>query len=260
MPLEHRPREFLPEPTPSPSGGGEFDSHFPLLGGLVLRSDSSSPCVAGFAEQGAPLRRVAGRGGFCPPQCKGPKRWTLVYHRAFLLGLLALLGWGLWSGLSLAEDPSEYQVKASMLSRFALFVEWPTQSFATASSPLIVGVLGDDPFGPWLEQEVRAMNLQARPINTRRFKGVDEVQECHILFISRSEQKRLPRILARLKHRSTLTVSDLDRFCQQGGMIGFVLQENKVRFEVNAQAAQSVELTLGSKLQRIAAGVWPAER
>src|SRR2546430_867752 len=97
------------------------------------------------------------------------------------------------------------------------FVEWPAQAFASQRSPLVIGVLGSDPFGAALDEVVRGEVVNGRTLEVRRYQRVEEVKDCHILFISRSERPRLEQILAHLQGRSVLTVSDLEDFARQGG-------------------------------------------
>jgi hypothetical protein len=157
-----------------------------------------------------------------------------------------------------AAEAPEYQVKAAFLHKFALFVEWPTNAFADARSPLIVGVLGESPFGPLLELEMKDATVQDRPIRVERCRGIEEAGNCHVLFISASEHKRLTEIANALRSRPVLTVGEGGSFCQGGGMIGFTLVEKKVRFEINTDAAHRAGLQISSQLMQVAGKVWPA--
>jgi hypothetical protein len=144
----------------------------------------------------------------------------------------------------------EYQVKAVFLFNFAQFVEWPAVAFPEAKTPLVIGVLGEDPFGAELDEIVRGETLGLRPLQVRRYQRVEEIEACHILFISRSEGPRLALVLERLKGRSVLTVGDMDEFTRRGGMIRFVTEQNKVRMRINVEAAKRVGLVISSKLLR----------
>ncbi|TAK92750.1 MAG: YfiR family protein [Verrucomicrobia bacterium] len=144
----------------------------------------------------------------------------------------------------------EYQLKAVFLFNFAEFVEWPTNAFAGADSPLVIGVLGADPFGPQLDATVRDEKINGRSLQVQRYRRVEDIGACHILFISRSESPRLEPILASLKGRSILTVSDVDNFASRGGMIRFVTDKNKIRLRINLEVAKAANLTISSKLLR----------
>jgi hypothetical protein len=146
----------------------------------------------------------------------------------------------------------EYQVKAVFLFNFAQFVEWPASAFADASSPIVIGVLGEDPFGAYLDETVRGEKVDNRPLELQRYHRVDDIKTCHILFISRSEASHLDQILVSLKERSLLVVGDGDDFAQRGGMIRLATVQNKIRVFINVQAARVANLTISSKLLRSA--------
>jgi hypothetical protein len=144
----------------------------------------------------------------------------------------------------------EFEVKAVFLFNFAQFVEWQKDAFPDASAPLVIGILGSDPFGAYLDEAVRGEKVNDRAIVIRRFSSVGDVGTCHILYISQSEAPRLGDILAALKGRSILTVSDMDQFSRDGGMIRFVMENNKVRLRINNDAARASGLRISSKLLR----------
>jgi hypothetical protein len=145
---------------------------------------------------------------------------------------------------------AEYQIKAVFLYNFAEFVDWPAGSFSAPNSPIVIGILGADPFGPSIDDAVRGEKVNGRSITIRRISRMDEVNGCHILFISRSEVPRLGPILEALKGRSILTVSDVEDYCRRGGMIELYTDRNKVRLRVNPRAAKEARLSISSKLLR----------
>jgi hypothetical protein len=146
----------------------------------------------------------------------------------------------------------EYQLKAAFLFNFAQFVSWPADSTEEADAPFVIGILGDDPFSGALDETVRGEHLGTRPYAVQRFRRVEDIKRCDILFIGRSERDRLPQILAGLAHRPILTVSDADGFLEAGGMIRFVTEQSRVRLRINVAGAQAAHLTLSSKLLRLA--------
>jgi hypothetical protein len=148
--------------------------------------------------------------------------------------------------------PTEYELKAAFLYNFAKFVEWPAQAFANPQAPFVVGILGQNPFERELERTVQNKTINGRPFEIKEFRVVSEVKSCHILFISSSERKRLPEVLRTVRGMSILTVSELDRFLQAGGMIQFIMEGKKVRFEINDEAARKAELRISSKLLSVA--------
>ena len=148
--------------------------------------------------------------------------------------------------------PKEYQVKAVFLFNFAQFVEWPPAAFADDKSPIVIGILGDDPFGAYLDEVVRAERVGNRPMRVERYQRVDEITTCHVLFISRSEESRLGQIFASLKDRTILIVGDSDDFIQRAGMIQLATSQGKIHLRINMNAARTANLTISSKLLRSA--------
>ena len=165
-----------------------------------------------------------------------------------VIACLSLLG-----ATSLAAQSAvsaEYQVKAVFLFNFAQFVEWPPKAFAQGQSPLIIGILGDDPFGAYLDETVRGEKVNNHPLVVQRFRRVEDVRACQVLFISASELSQLEQILDRLKGRNILTVGDTAGFASNGGIIQFATEKNKIRLKINLEAAKAAELTISSKLLR----------
>ena len=158
-----------------------------------------------------------------------------------------------------AATPGEYEVKAVFLFNFTQFVEWPSSAFAGSDAPLVIGVLGEDPFGSALDQAVVGETINGRPLAVRRYRSADEVSGCHILFVGVSKTK-LATTLAQLRPRSILTVSDLPDFARQGGIIQFVTVANRIRLQINLDAATQARLTISSKLLRPSEIVSTAQR
>ncbi len=143
---------------------------------------------------------------------------------------------------------TEYRIKAGLIYNFAKLVEWPTNAFATEQTPITIGVLGQDPFGPLLDNTVKDRRIGERPIEIKRFSGVHEVRDCHVLFISQSEKERLPEILAALGDKSILTVGEDEHFGQLGGIIQFLDRDDTIQFAINTNAARRASLRISSKL------------
>ena len=155
------------------------------------------------------------------------------------------------SGLAQAAV-TEYQVKAAYLFNFLKFVEFPNESFADPLAPIVIGVVGDDPFGNALPQVVTGKTVQGRDLVIRTYRAGEELRSAHILFISASEKKRLPMILSSLHGSSVLTVSDLEGFLEAGGMIQFLHENDRVRFAINVEATSQARLKFSSKLMSLA--------
>lgn len=152
-----------------------------------------------------------------------------------------------------AQEPSpEYELKAAFLYNFVKFVEWPADAFAGAKSPLTICVYGNDPFRASLDGVVRGETLGERGLLVQRPEALGDLRDCRVLFVSRSESHRLPEVLAQVEGAPVLTVGDTDGFLRAGGVINFVMEDNKVRFQINQEAAERNRLTISSKLLRLA--------
>lgn len=167
---------------------------------------------------------------------------------AFLLALVTAYSFadGVWSA-----PASEYQVKAAFLFNFVSFVEWPANAFDDANTPYVIGVLGQDPFGSYLDETVRGERVNSRPLVVQHYRQASEVKQCHVLFISRSESEQLDQIVASLKSRKILTVTDAVGG-NSGVIIRFVTEGNRIRFKIDVQAAKVANLIISSKLLRLA--------
>ena len=175
-------------------------------------------------------------------------------HGTWLAGLLlcgVLLALGMRTA---AAQPraGEYQVKAAFLFNFTLFTDWPQAAFADPAAPLAICILGEDPFGSFLDETVRGERVAGRDLVVRRYRDVDETGGCQVVFVSRSESRRLQQVLASVAGRSILTVSDITDFAQRGGMICLAEEAQHLRLRINLDAAQAVGLTISAKVLRIA--------
>jgi hypothetical protein len=174
-----------------------------------------------------------------------PRRWSLA--------LFALIGLA-FSPVS-GEPPtasSEYKVKAAFLFNFAQFVEWPVKRFADAKAPIVIGILGDDDFGPFLDELTQYQTVASRPLAVRRSRTVEDLTSCHILFVSRSEEGRNEPILATLADVAILTVGEVKGFAERGGTVNFFLEGGRLRFEVNTEAVRRAGLKVASQVLRLA--------
>ncbi len=151
-----------------------------------------------------------------------------------------------------AQPSQEYQVKAVFLFNFAQFVEWPSEAFVDDQSPLIIGILGTDPFGAFLDRTIEGEKVNGHPLEVRRFKDLDQLGSCHILYAggARLEHQELFMTLTRERH--ILTVGEAVQFARSGGMIRFMMQDNRIRIRINVDATKAAGLTISSKLLRLA--------
>jgi hypothetical protein len=161
-----------------------------------------------------------------------------------------------------AQQPkaSEFQVKAAYLYNFGRFVQWPDESGTDRNESFEICVLGTDPFGQALDATLAGGTIGGKSVAAKRITKPQDVDSCRILFISSSEESHLKEDLAALDKTRVLTVSDIPRFSERGGMIGFILDGNRVRFDVNLDSAQGAGLTLSSELLKVATSVRKVSR
>jgi hypothetical protein len=151
-----------------------------------------------------------------------------------------------------AQVAGEYQVKAAFLYNFAKFVAWPPGSFSDGSTPIRICILGQDPFGPELRNITNDKTVNGRKLEVDQVIDLQVARTCHILFIASSEKTQLKRTFESLRGADVLTVGETKGFAELGGIVNFVLEDNRVRFEVNQKAAAQAGLTISSKLLAIA--------
>lgn len=157
-----------------------------------------------------------------------------------------------------AREPSptlEYQVKASFLSRFLSYVEWPHGVFTEPSDSLIVAVIGDDRFGPALDSLVSENPLK-RPIKVAREVSVENIGYCHLLYFVDSKDTSKVTEFLQAEHKGVLTIGESTDFARAGGIINFVLINGKLRFEINASSARRADLAINSELLKLATKVY----
>lgn len=169
----------------------------------------------------------------------------------FVLGLLLFS-----SGRAQDSPPSEYQIKAAFIFNFAKFVEWPPEALPPPSLPMVIGILGDNPFGADFQQTMQKKSINNHPLIVKEFREVTEVTNCHILFISSSvlnaaEEKVRREIVEGLARSGVLTISETQGFTKNGGMINFVKENNKIRFQINEPATKKAKLKVSSKLMSL---------
>jgi hypothetical protein len=165
-----------------------------------------------------------------------------------------------WAPESIAQtsdssDSSEYLIKAGFIYNFAKFVEWPATAFAQPDSPIVIGILGTDPFGNLIDRIVENKKIGARGFVVKRLKwGADlkELRECKILFVGDSGKAHVDELVQIVKTLPILTVGETPGFAERGGVIRFVLEDNRVRFEINVEAARQADLTISSRLLTLA--------
>lgn len=177
------------------------------------------------------------------PIFSGP-RGSWIYGLLFWVGLVLQPG-------ARAETAQEYDLKAVLLYHLTQFVDWPAD-VADVSGPWIIGIVGRDPFGRVLDEIVKNETHRNRPIVVRRFRNVEALSRCHVLFVSGAETENLPRILDAIKTRPILSVSDSERFVGRGGMVQFQkIPSGKIQLKVDLSAVRQSGLTMSAKLLRV---------
>jgi uncharacterized protein DUF4154 len=182
-----------------------------------------------------------------------PRRALLALGLAWLLfpgGEVAARSGG-GSGEKAGESVGEYQLKAAFLGKFVKYVTWPVER-APRGAPLRVGVLGSDPFGASLDEIFRGRKVDDRPVEVHRCRTLESTQGLHLLFVPRSESERLGRIVETTRGTGMLLVGESPEFAPGGGVIGFYLEGEKLRFEINLGAARRENLRLSADLLKLA--------
>ena len=187
---------------------------------------------------------------------KMSRRWRSI---PVVLCLAVPIGLTLWSGSYEAAPLPATLVKAAYLRNFAKYVKWPEHSFQDKGSPLVIGVLGTDPFESALDDAIDGYKAHGRELRVRRFSVVDgklpsaeELSGSHLLFVSESERDRLPAIFERLEGTSVMSVSDIEDFAAAGGVAEFVLIDANIKFRFNRHAADSAGLRPTASLLSLA--------
>jgi hypothetical protein len=146
----------------------------------------------------------------------------------------------------------EYNIKAQYLYNFTQFVDWPPAAFPSPGSPFVIGIIGEDPFRSAIDHVVAGEKAKGHPIIVQRYASVNDIKNCNILFINRSDSAEVNEILSSLPAKNILTVSDLPNFATMGGIIRFYKEKSKVRLEINLPASKIADLNISSKLLQVA--------
>ena len=150
------------------------------------------------------------------------------------------------------QAAQEYEIKAAFLYNFTKFVEWPPEAFPDDSAPIVIAVLGPDPFGSALDEIVAGKHAGGRPLMVRRFETSSDLTACHVVFVSSRSADEFSRRVQTPARRYMLTVGETDGFAETGGVVQFVTDERKVRFRINPTAANKAGLKISSRLLNLA--------
>jgi len=215
-----------------------------------------------IVNKGFPPLRSALAGARCAPLNPGglvclAQNLDNPVTRPFAFSALAFAG---FLALALLQDrltpaqtaSTEYQVKAAFLFHFVQFVDWPPDAFKDPDSPIVYCIVGEDPFQGALDASLNGKMLGSRPFRVRHLQRAQEANGCHVLFLAADDKKSLLAALASVASSPALTVGDTEHFAADGGMIGFCLEDNKVRFEINVRAAEHARLKISARLLALA--------
>jgi hypothetical protein len=151
-----------------------------------------------------------------------------------------------------SSDSSEYLIKAGFIYNFAKLVGWPGNAFPQADSPIVIGILGTDPFGGIIDRILADKKVDARRFVIKRLKWGMEFKDCDILFVGASEAAHLEEVIRAVKGLPILTIGETPGFAKRGCIINLIVEDNKVRFEVNLDAAKQADLNVSSRLLALA--------
>jgi uncharacterized protein DUF4154 len=180
---------------------------------------------------------------------------SLRAARVLLCALLVMaIGWFAGTSVSIAEEPSltKYQIEALFLFNFAKYVDWPAGAFTNAAAPIVIGVMGTDPFGDNLQHTIEGKAVNGRPFVIKHLTSDSDVSGCQILFVRDLEPSREDEILDKARALPVLTVAEAQPSTRNGSIINFVLKSGNVRLEINLAAAKKAGLTISSRLLAVA--------
>lgn len=178
-------------------------------------------------------------------------RLTRLCHAIACLALFIFVLATPFNAYSEMSQMQEYEVKAAFLFAFAKLTEWPKPAFEVSANNFVMCVLGENPFGDTLDSLV-GRNVGGQNVSIKIVSDTNGISACNLLFVSTSEKRRLPEIIAYVRSRPILTVSDISGFEKDGGIISFFLKANRVRFRINITAAEKARLKLSSHLLEVA--------
>lgn len=158
------------------------------------------------------------------------------------------------------EAPGEYQLKAAFLFNFAKFIDWPATSFATPQSPFTICILGTDPFRRAMDDAWRGKTVGDRAVAVERSKDLADARRCQIVFVSSSEKRRVREILGSLRGTNALVVGETEGFAEAGAAVQFTIEDDRVRFLINTDAAARAGLKVSSKLLSLARVVHDSDK
>jgi len=178
--------------------------------------------------------------------------WRRIRRASFFVIACWLFSNASPRALPLDEESVEYPVKLAFLYNFTKFVDWPPNSYHSPDTPLVICIVGHDPFSPDIEGELRSRTVGSHPIEVRTLRPSDIMSVCHMVFVPATEKDDAARIVSILNGSSTLTVGESEGFAVRGGIINLMAEGNKLHFEVNLLAADRAGLKISAKMLALA--------
>ena len=202
------------------------------------------------------MKPVAKAAGALPSPVASGRRAVgagkLSVYRRFVVVLVAMLSLVITpSAPAQTKAAGENELKAAFVAKFPLFVSWPEKSFETPTSPIVIGLLGRNTLGPYLEAALKDKVAGGHPVMVKICETVEEAAACQIVFIAESDKATVETILKQLAKHTVLTVSDEPNFAERGGMLGLAESDRKIRLEANVEAIQHSNLRVDPQLLRI---------
>jgi hypothetical protein len=182
---------------------------------------------------------------------RGMTAWTRA-RRALAGAMAVIVSLAVPVAAENTPGPPEYLIKAAYLYNFAMFVEWPGDAFASPDAPLVIGIVGRDPFGSAIDHAVENKRISRRRIVVERLQLQQDLRHCQILFVAASERTRIGELSQRLQSQPVLIVDDAPEPGKRAGSVEFVVNDNKVGFAINLDAARRARLVISSKMLGLA--------
>lgn len=166
-------------------------------------------------------------------------------------GLIIILAFSI--GKAQGQQYTEYDLKAAYVYNFSKFITWPSTAFESSESDFKIVVFGSSPITGVLYKALKNRKIMGREISIKVIYSLDDLEDAHILFVSKGMQKEIKQVVSACEYQTTLVIGDvIEGFCQSGGIINFTQKSSKYRFEINNQAAQKSGLKISSKLLALA--------
>jgi hypothetical protein len=173
-------------------------------------------------------------------------------RRMLILCALAVGIGGLCGSMARADVSREYQIKAAFIYNFVQFVDWPEGTFRDAKAPIVIGILGPDPFAGSFDAAMKGRTVGDRAVLVRHFATAADVTPCQVLFVSAAGDDQFAEAVRKLGPVGLLAVGETEQFVNLGGIIRFYEKGNRIRFQINQNAATQAKLRIRAKLLRLA--------